>query len=93
MVSAPPPVIFTSLLKTITMTEQLLQFIWRFQYFNRSELCTVDGQPVMVISPGMLNTDQGPDFSGAVVMVDGLRWVGAVELHLKTGDWLKHRHQ
>ncbi|RYY62202.1 MAG: DUF2851 family protein, partial [Chitinophagaceae bacterium] len=39
------------------------------------------------------NTDQGPDFSGAVVMVDGLRWVGAVELHLKTGDWLKHRHQ
>ena len=44
------------------MTERLLQFIWQFQYFNKGELATLQGESLLVIFPGHYNTNQGPDF-------------------------------
>ncbi|HMK25894.1 MAG TPA: DUF2851 family protein [Chitinophagaceae bacterium] len=75
------------------MTERLLQFIWQFQYFNKSELVTDGGDPVQVIFPGQYNTNQGPDFSDAKIKIDKTTWAGSVELHIKTSDWNKHNHQ
>ncbi|MCH5721210.1 DUF2851 family protein [Niabella hibiscisoli] len=74
------------------MNENLLQFIWRFQYFNKRNLFTVQGDPVEIIHPGTLNTNQGPDFSNARIKIGSTLWVGTVELHIKTSDWLKHGH-
>lgn len=75
------------------MTERLLQFIWQFQYFNKSELVTDGGESVRVIFPGQYNTNQGPDFSDAKIRIDHTTWAGSVELHIKTSDWNKHNHQ
>ena len=47
------------------MTEKLLQFIWQFQYFNAKDLRTTDQQQLLIQHPGVLNTQQGPDFSEA----------------------------
>lgn len=74
------------------MTERLLQFIWQFQYFNKSELTTSAGETVQIISPGQFNTNQGPDFLDAKVKIGLTTWVGNIELHLKTSDWKKHNH-
>ncbi len=75
------------------MTERLLQFIWQFQYFNKNELTTVNSEKVQVILPGLYNHNQGPDFSNAKIIVGKTTWVGTVELHIKTSDWNKHKHQ
>jgi len=75
------------------MTERLLQFIWQFQYFNKSELVTTTGEPVQIIFPGQYNTNQGPDFSDAKIKIGKTTWAGSVELHIKTSDWNKHNHQ
>lgn len=75
------------------MTERLLQYIWQFQYFNKSELCTVQGEPLQVIHPGTLNTNQGPDFSAAKIKVGETTWAGNIELHLLASDWFRHAHQ
>ena len=75
------------------MTERLLQFIWQFQYFNRTGLETSSGETVQIIFPGNYNTNQGPDFSDAKIKIDKTVWAGSVELHLKTSDWKKHNHQ
>ncbi|MFI5130242.1 MAG: DUF2851 family protein [Chitinophagales bacterium] len=75
------------------MTERLLQFIWQFQYFNKNELTAISGETVRVISPGQLNTNQGPDFTDGKIRLDNTTWVGTVELHIKTSDWNKHEHQ
>ena len=75
------------------MTERLLQFIWQFQYFNKNELVTADGDPVQVINPGLFNTNQGPDFLDARLMIGGATWAGTVELHVKSSDWMRHCHQ
>ena len=75
------------------MTERLLQFIWQFQYFNKTDLVTTAGEAVQVLFAGQLNSNQGPDFLDAKIMIDTTTWAGNVELHIKTSDWTKHNHQ
>jgi len=75
------------------MTERLLQFIWQFQYFNKSELQSTSGETIQVIFPGTYNTNQGPDFNDAKIKIGKTTWAGNVELHLLTSDWNRHNHQ
>src|SRR5882757_1612499 len=75
------------------MTERLLQFIWQFQYFNRSALQAQSGETLHIVHPGRLNTNQGPDFSQARIRIDGTLLAGNIELHVKSSDWKKHGHQ
>jgi hypothetical protein len=72
--------------------EALVQDLWRTQRFDASGLMTTDGRPVTVLDPGTLNTDAGPDFTGARVQVGGLTWRGAVEIHVMSGGWFAHEH-
>lgn len=74
------------------MNEKLLQFIWRYQYFNRQSLHTTEYEPIEIEKPGHWNHHQGPDFSEAVIRIGETRWAGNVELHLRSSDWTKHRH-
>lgn len=74
------------------MNEILLQFIWRYQYFNKWELRTTTGENIGILDPGIWNHDQGPDFLGARIVLDGILWSGNVELHINEGDWDQHGH-
>ena len=74
------------------MTEKLLQFIWRFQYFNRHELTTDEGDILQIIKPGIFNHNQGPDFSEAAVKISSVKLFGNIELHVRSSDWHKHNH-
>lgn len=74
------------------MTEQLLQYIWQFQYFNRSQLETTDKEPIEIIFPGSMNKNQGPDFKNAKIKIGGILLAGAVEVHCIASEWQKHLH-
>ncbi|MBV4358960.1 DUF2851 family protein [Pinibacter aurantiacus] len=74
------------------MTERLLQFIWQFQYFNRSQLQIEQGETLTVIGPGIYNTNQGADFLQAKLKIGNVLWAGNIELHIKASDWNKHAH-
>lgn len=74
------------------MTERLLQYIWQFQYFNKTQLTTIEGEALQIINAGILNTNQGPDFSGAKIKVGNTVWAGNIELHINTSDWKLHHH-
>lgn len=75
------------------MTERLLQFIWQFQYFDKKELATTQGETVQVLVAGRHNENQGPDFSDAKIRIGPATWAGTAELHISSSDWLKHKHQ
>ena len=75
------------------MNEKLLQFIWQFQYYNRQELTTTTGECLSIAVPGKHNLNQGPDFLDATIQIGNIRFVGNIELHVKTSDWYKHHHQ
>jgi hypothetical protein len=74
------------------MREELLHFIWQFRYFNQRELTTEAGDPLFIHYPGDPNTDHGPDFRNARLTIGDTTAGGAVELHRKTTDWLRHGH-
>lgn len=75
------------------MTEDYLHYIWKFQKINHANLFTVHGESVLIKKPGTHNHDSGPDFQEASITIDGTDWFGSVEIHIKTSDWSKHRHQ
>lgn len=79
--------------KYITMTEQLLQYIWKNQLFNNLNLTTEQGEPLSIQFPGHWNFDQGPDFLLAKITIGTTQFVGNIELHLQASDWLQHQHQ
>lgn len=72
--------------------EELLHYVWKHKILPLRELKTTDGRTIEVISPGMHNTDAGPDFKNAKVKIDGVLWVGNVEIHNRTSDWFRHGH-
>ena len=74
------------------MTEKLLQYIWQFQYFNTRQLQTVHGESLHIVRNGTFNTNQGPDFIGARIKVANTEWAGSIELHVKSSDWVAHKH-
>jgi hypothetical protein len=74
------------------MNERLLQFIWQHQYFNKDQLCTNKGEHLQILFPGSYNTNQGPDFSNARIIIDSIQLAGTAELHLRTSDWEAHGH-
>ncbi|TXB65201.1 DUF2851 family protein [Vicingus serpentipes] len=75
------------------MKEDFLHYIWNFKLFNSNNLKTEHHEEVQVIKSGQHNTDAGPDFFNAQIKINETVWVGNVEIHLKSSDWNKHKHQ
>ena len=73
--------------------EEFLHFIWQFRLFNTTKLYTAAGEQIEIIQTGILNKNAGPDFSEAKLKIGHTLWVGNVEIHLKSSDWLLHQHQ
>jgi hypothetical protein len=72
--------------------EEILQSAWKFGFFDRENLKTVDGEKIEVISVGLKNHNSGPDFFAARIKSNGYIWAGNVEMHIKASDWYKHGH-
>lgn len=72
--------------------EQLLHYVWKHKLFPLKPLQTVDGRSVEVIDTGLHNRNAGPDFFNAKVKIDGVVWVGNVEIHHRSSDWYLHGH-
>ena len=75
------------------MTEDFLHFVWKYGLFDRNSLFTDQQENVKVIHLGEHNTDAGPDFLNARIMIGNTLWAGNVEVHLRSSDWYRHNHQ
>ena len=74
------------------ISELTLSRIWQDGLYAR-EMRTVDGRRVSVVYGGVWTHQDGPDFRDAMIEIDGRLLRGAVELHLRASDWLRHGHQ
>lgn len=75
------------------MTESFIHYLWQFQQFDKTLLQTTNREPIRVLKTGILNTDAGPDFSQARLLIGEIEWVGNIEIHIKASDWNNHNHQ
>lgn len=74
-------------------SEDFLYYVWQFRLYDLQSLKTTSGEALKVLNTGLLNKNSGPDFNEAKVQIEDKIWVGHVEIHLKSSDWLKHNHQ
>lgn len=75
------------------MKETYLQHIWRLWRLPLHQMKLSDGRAFRLIFPGMFNkTASGPDFPEARVIIDGIEWMGSVEIHVRSSDWYRHGH-
>lgn len=74
------------------MKEAFLNYLWAKRLI-REPLETVEGESLVVIDPGIPNTDAGPDFFNARIKIGATIWAGNVEVHVNASDWNRHGHQ
>jgi hypothetical protein len=74
------------------MSESFLHYVWQYQYFARTDLRTTSGDEVVIFHPGFKNPNAGPDFPQARLRIDGMEWIGSVEIHILASGWIDHRH-
>ena len=75
------------------MTEKQLHRFWKQSFHVLNGLKTTCGQTITIVNPGKYNIDQGQDFRMVKLVLDGQEWIGNVEIHIKTSDWFRHKHQ
>ncbi|MBT0608863.1 DUF2851 family protein [Aequorivita echinoideorum] len=75
------------------MKEDFLHYVWKFQVFGASGLTTADKEILQIIHPGSHNSNAGPDFVNAQIVLGAQHWAGNVEIHLKSSDWYAHKHE
>ncbi|MBC7450327.1 MAG: DUF2851 family protein [Cytophagales bacterium] len=75
------------------VNEEFLWVLWQNVLFDAKELQTVTGESVIIKKTGTLNGHAGPDFSLAHLRIGTMDWSGDVEIHTRSSDWYKHRHQ
>ena len=72
--------------------EHFVQTVWDEQRFFDFDLKSTDGRSIQVLKPGLWNSDEGPDFVHAELLIDGDLHAGDVEIHINSSGWYNHKH-
>lgn len=77
------------------MNEAFLKHIWQFKLWNKTKTLVLHetNDEIQILSPGISNNDEGPDFFNAKIKIGNTTWAGNVEIHIKSSDWFLHQHQ
>jgi len=77
---------------TATMTEFFLHYVWQYQFFDTSNIRTTNDETICIKRIGIHNTNAGPDFLNAELIIDNTIWFGDIEIHKNSNDWYSHKH-
>ncbi len=72
--------------------EHFVQNLWNDQRFFSFDLKATDKRSIQVLKPGTWNSDEGPDFVHAEILIDGKLHMGDVEIHVRSSEWYNHKH-
>ncbi|PKV49907.1 uncharacterized protein DUF2851 [Aquimarina sp. MAR_2010_214] len=76
------------------MTEDFLQYLWKYKKFGFTNLKTTKHEELILQQVGTHNVENsGPDFFNARLIIQGQKWAGNVEVHIKSSDWYVHNHE
>lgn len=75
--------------------EYLLHYIWHNRLYDKLQFVAATSKKtksIEVVDTGTYNTNSGPDFLNAKIKIDGILWIGNVEIHSKASEWYTHNH-
>lgn len=74
------------------MKEEYLHLIWNQKRIPFHKMKLTNGKNFMVKKHGHHNKESGPDFFDGEVIIDNITWRGNIEIHVKSSDWILHKH-
>lgn len=74
------------------MKEEYLHLIWNKKRIPFHQMKLTNGQEFTVKKSGFHNKESGPDFFDGEVLIDNITWRGNIEIHVKSSDWILHKH-
>lgn len=74
------------------MKEEYLHYMFKTKQLGNQFLSTKK-QKIDVLDFGKHNHNSGPDFLECQIRLDDKIWAGQIEFHVRSSDWLKHKHQ
>lgn len=74
------------------MKEEYLHQVWLTKRLPMHQLVLTDGRKLNIIQTGWHNHESGPDFFNGSIELDGIRWNGNIEIHIRSSDWYAHKH-
>ena len=75
------------------LEEEFLHYYWQAKKLIGKTLQLIDESTLEINHFGYLNRDSGPDFFNAQITINGQKWAGNIEMHLRSSDWQRHKHQ
>lgn len=73
--------------------EYHLHYIWLNRLFSSLiGVGIISNADIEVLDPGIVNDDSGADFFNAKVRINGMLWVGNIEIHTNSNQWYTHKH-
>lgn len=75
------------------MKEELLHYVWKTKSFQFTNLRTTEGQTLHIDQFGVYNLNAGPDFLQGKITLGKTQWIGHIELHVLSSDWIRHNHE
>lgn len=77
----------------MSFPENFLHYIWQHRLYKTIHLFCTGGEKLSILDPGRSNKNAGPDFNQVMLQIGDTVWSGDVEIHIKSSDWLLHRHE
>lgn len=74
------------------MKEEYLHYLFRTKQLG-NQFITTSNLKVEILDFGIHNHNSGPDFLECKISLNNKIWAGQIEFHIKSSDWLKHKHQ
>lgn len=74
------------------MKEEALQYIWKYKLLKTINFTTTKGEAIEILDYGELNKNQGPDFFMGRIKINNTIFIGNIEIHVKSSDWILHQH-
>lgn len=76
------------------MIEKYLHYLWEYKIIPFHQLPFFKMHQFKVLNYGTYNSfESGPDFKNVQFKLDDLIWCGNVEMHIRSSDWNRHKHQ
>ena len=79
-------------MKKLNLNENFISRIWENPSYY-TNLTTLNGEEVEILSYGKKNSGSGADYTGAKIKISGVLYTGDIEIHRSEKDWHLHHHK
>jgi len=75
----------------MNIPESFIHYVWE-KMLAGQQFTMINGEKCFISKPGIKGNRDGPDFEGTELVINNKHIIGNTEIHLRSGDWYKHKH-